>query len=55
MLDVGTVSSDDVITSYKNQLADAHHRIAMLEAQLAKAAKILKTTEDAVQAGVVEG
>lgn len=55
MLDIGTVSSDDVITSYKNQLSDAHHKIAMLEAQLVKAAKILKAAEEVAQTGVTEG
>lgn len=35
-MDVGTVSSDDVIASYKRQLADATERIAILEAALAR-------------------
>lgn len=54
MLDIGTVSSDDVIKSYQGQLTEAHHKIAMLEAQLAKAAKIVKATEDAARAGMVQ-
>ena len=40
-MDVGVVSSDDVIASYQQQLSDAHHRIAVLEASLAKALKFL--------------
>jgi len=39
-MDVGTVSSDDVITSYKQQLSDAHHQIAVLTAQLFKAGRL---------------
>lgn len=33
-MDVGTVSSEDVLSSYERQLTDAHRRIAMLEAAL---------------------
>lgn len=33
-MDVGTVSSEDVLASYARQLDDAHRRIAMLEAAL---------------------
>jgi hypothetical protein len=39
--DLSTVSSDDVIASYQQQLSDAHHRIAILEAKLAKAMKYI--------------
>jgi hypothetical protein len=35
-VDVGTVSSDDVIESYKRQLSLASERIAMLEAALSR-------------------
>lgn len=35
-MDVGTVSSDDVIESYRRQLTAASERIAMLEAALAR-------------------
>ncbi len=33
-MDVGTVSSEDVLASYEQQLTDAHRTIAMLEAAL---------------------
>lgn len=33
-MDVGTVSSEDVMASYERQLTDAHRTIAMLEAAL---------------------
>lgn len=33
-MDIGTVSSDDVLASYERQLTEAHRRIAMLEAAL---------------------
>lgn len=33
-MDVGTVSSEDVLASYGRQLAEAHQKIAMLEAAL---------------------
>jgi nicotinic acid mononucleotide adenylyltransferase len=33
-VDVGTVSSEDVLSSYERQLSEAHRRIAMLEAAL---------------------
>jgi hypothetical protein len=39
--DLSTVSSDDVIASYQQQLSDAHHRLAILEAKLAKAMKYI--------------
>lgn len=51
-MDVGTVSSEDVMASYERQLADAHRRIAMLEAALererrtASQARIAARTED---------
>lgn len=45
MLDVTTVSSDDVIASYRKQLSDAHHQIAVLEAQLAKAISVMSERE----------
>lgn len=35
-MDIGTVSSEDVMASYERQLAEAHQRIAMLEAALAR-------------------
>lgn len=35
-MDVGTVSSDDVIASYKRQLSAAMERVAILEAALAR-------------------
>lgn len=38
---IPSVSSDNVIASYQQQLSDAHHRIAILEAQLAAALKIM--------------
>lgn len=33
-MDVGTVSSEDVLASYERQLTEAHRKIAMLEAAL---------------------
>lgn len=33
-MDVGTVSSEDVLGSYERQLIEAHRKIAMLEAAL---------------------
>lgn len=33
-MDVGTVSSEDVLASYERQLIEAHRKIAMLEAAL---------------------
>jgi phage-related tail protein len=33
-VDVGTVSSEDVLGSYERQLTEAHRKIAMLEAAL---------------------
>lgn len=33
-MDVGTVSSEDVLGSYERQLTEAHRKIAMLEAAL---------------------
>lgn len=33
-MDVGTVSSEDVMASYQRQLSDAHQRIALLEAAI---------------------
>lgn len=36
-----TVSSDDVLASYQQQLSDAHHRIAILEARLTAALKYI--------------
>jgi len=47
-MDFSTVSSDDVIASYQQQLSDAHHRIAILEARLAKAMKYVKEEGAAV-------
>lgn len=45
-MDAGTVvSSDDVIESYRRQLSDANHRIAVLEAQVAKLARIMEERE----------
>lgn len=41
-MDLGTVSSDDMLASYRRQLSDAHHRISILEAQLALAEKIFQ-------------
>jgi hypothetical protein len=41
MTDLSTVSSDDVIESYRKQLSDAHHLLAITEARLAKALKML--------------
>lgn len=35
-MELGVVSSDAVIESYRSQLSDAHHQIAVLEAQVAK-------------------
>lgn len=35
-MDVGTVSSEDVLESYQRQLLEAHQRIAMLEAAIAR-------------------
>ncbi|AXH66225.1 hypothetical protein SEA_SATIS_64 [Streptomyces phage Satis] len=35
-MDVGTVSSEDVIESYRRQLTAASERIALLEAALAR-------------------
>lgn len=35
-MDLGSVSSDDVIESYRRQLADANHQIALLQAQVTK-------------------
>lgn len=37
-----SVSSDDVIASYREQLADAHHQIAVLTAQISKAIQIMR-------------
>jgi hypothetical protein len=48
-MDVGTVSSDDVISSYRQMLADANHRIAILEAQVVKAGQILSEVNNAKQ------
>jgi nicotinic acid mononucleotide adenylyltransferase len=44
-VDVGTVSSDDVIASYERQLTEAHQRIAMLEAALARQARMAAKQE----------
>jgi hypothetical protein len=41
-MDLSTVSSDSVIESYRRQLSEAHHRIAILEAQLKKAEGIIR-------------
>lgn len=35
-MDIGTVSSEDVMASYERQLAEAHQKIAMLEAALTR-------------------
>lgn len=40
-MDLGAVSSDAVIESYRRQLSDAHHQISLLEAQLNKAIRLL--------------
>lgn len=48
-MNLETVSSDDVLASYRQQLSDAHNRIAVLEAQLVKARKILMEREQAAQ------
>lgn len=36
-MNLSTVSSDDVIESYREQLSEAHHRIAVLTSQLKQA------------------
>jgi hypothetical protein len=41
MIDFSVVSSDDVIASYRRQLSDANHTIAVLESRLAKALKYI--------------
>jgi hypothetical protein len=41
-VNLASVSSDDVISSYREQLADAHHQIAVLTAQLSKAIQIMR-------------
>lgn len=42
MNNFAVVSSDDVIASYRQQLSDAHHTIAVLESRLAKALKYIE-------------
>lgn len=46
-----TVSSDDVINSYRQQLSDAMHRIAVLEAQIAKMRRTPQSGQAALQTG----
>ncbi|MCP9209712.1 hypothetical protein [Streptomyces cucumeris] len=41
MGNLSTISSDDVISSYQQQLMEAHHKIAILEAKLTKAVKVI--------------
>lgn len=41
-MDLNTISSDDLIASYREQLAEAHHQIAVLKAQVNKAARIFQ-------------
>ena len=53
-MDIGTVSSDDVMTSYKEQLSDAHHQIAVLTAQLMKAARFMAEKEQGPGAQLVQ-
>jgi hypothetical protein len=33
-MDVGTISSEDLMASYRRQLSEAHEKIALLEAAL---------------------
>jgi len=40
-MDVGTVSSEDVLASYEDQLIEAHRKIAMLEAALKREQRAL--------------
>lgn len=40
-INLTSVSSDDVISSYREQLADAHHQIAVLTAQISKAIQLM--------------
>lgn len=58
-MDVGTVSSDDVIASYKRQLAEATERIAILEAALARqkrsASEQAFLTQGSSDSGLTEG
>ncbi|MFE0472507.1 hypothetical protein ACFW2V_12925 [Streptomyces sp. NPDC058947] len=42
MTDLSTVSSEAVIAAYRQQLSDAHHLLAISEARLAKALKMLQ-------------
>lgn len=39
-MELDILSSDDLIDAYKRQLADAHDRIALLSAQVAKAQRL---------------
>lgn len=59
-MDVGTVSSEDVLTSYEQQLTEAHRKIAMLEAALnreqrAAAAARIAANNPPVDEGATEG
>lgn len=44
-MDLSSISSDAVIESYRQQLADANHRIAVLSAQVGKAQAAVQTPE----------
>jgi hypothetical protein len=50
MTNFSVVSSDDVIASYRQQLSDAHHTVAMLESRLAKALKYIEEMSPQTQA-----
>lgn len=59
-MDVGTVSSEDVLASYEQQLTEAHRTIAMLEAALkreqrAAAAARIAVNNPPVDEGQTEG
>lgn len=41
-MELNTISSDDLISSYREQLSEAHHQIAVLKAQVNKAARIFQ-------------
>lgn len=49
-MDVGTVSSDDVIESYRRQLMAVNERVAMLEAALARHQREASNRSTAIQA-----
>lgn len=52
MNDTGTVSSDDVITAYRDKLSEVLHENALLRAQVAK---LLRERQGSPQAAIQAG